>query len=149
MSNVDDDKNIICYSACHKCNRRIKIECYDDNFETKENVTFLGRLGTETYSYCPYCGVKQTGFSMYETKPAKFTEEEDVAEVEWDDEEFWWPDAEGVTLVDDEEEENEHFLEIDDESATETFVCPACGEKFRVHPKGLEKHFCYYCGKKI
>ena len=50
------------YSSCYKCEKRIKIEYYEDTCETKDNVTFMGDLGMEIYSYCPYCGVKHTGF---------------------------------------------------------------------------------------
>ena len=62
MSKNSDEIAFTCLSSCHKCKRKIIVEYNDDHLETKENVTFLGRLGSEIYTYCPYCGVKQTGF---------------------------------------------------------------------------------------
>lgn len=145
-----DDNAITCFTSCYKCNRRIKIEFYDDKFETEENVTFLGRLGTRTYSYCPYCGTKESGFSPYDPEQKiDLSLEDDPEEYEIDDEEpSWWPDAEGVTLIDDEEEEEKGDpWEMDDEALMRSFTCPSCGEKFRLNPKGIDKIYCYYCGK--
>lgn len=147
-----NDNVFTCYSSCHKCNRRIKIQYFEDTCETRENVTFLGRLGTETYSYCPYCGVKQTGFMPYDTQPESTNAlPDDEDGEEWNDEaESWWPDAEGVTLVDEEDEEDDgdsNPWEMDDESVLEEFTCPSCRQHFRLNPKEIEKIYCYFCGK--
>ena len=147
------DEAFICYTSCHICKQHLKIEFYHDKFETRENVTFLGRLGSETISYCPYCGAQQTGFSPYDPKQKMdMSLEQEPVESEFDDPEewdggtSWWPDAEGVTLID--EDEGDDILgELEEEKAL--FVCSHCGEKFRVNPKGCEKIFCYYCGEKI
>ena len=69
----------------------------------------------------------------------------DADEEELNDEDAWWPEAEGVTLIDKEEEDP---WEQEDESDKESFVCSSCGEKFRLNPKGCGKIYCYYCGKK-
>ena len=139
------------YSSCYKCEKRIKIEYYEDTCETKDNVTFMGDLGMEIYSYCPYCGVKHTGFRPYDLQPKETAPVEDDDEEEWDDEvESWWPDAEGVTLVDEDDEEEEDDgdpWEMDDESVLVAFTCPDCGQKFRLNPKGNDKIYCYFCGK--
>ncbi len=145
-----NDDAISCYSSCYKCHKRIKIEYYEDTCETKENVTFLGDLGTEIYSYCPYCGVKHTGFRPYDLQTERVASVVDDDEVEWDDEvESWWPEADGVTLVDDDEEEEEDSdpWEMDDDALLAGFACPACGQKFRLNPKGTDKIYCYFCGK--
>ena len=138
------------YSSCYKCDKWIKIEYYEDTCETKENATFLGDLGIEIYSYCPYCGVKNTGFMPYDLQSKETASDEDA---EWDDEDenddTWWPDAEGVTLVDDDEEEEDDGdpWEMDDEELLVAFTCPDCGQKFRLSPKGCDKIYCYFCGK--
>ena len=138
----------ICLSSCYKCGRQIEIEYYTDHFERKENATFLGRLGTEKYSYCPYCGVKQTGFSPYypEQKMNLSMEDDPVSiksdEDDEDDADFWWPEAEGVTLIDEEEEEEPDHSGVDEDE--ETFVCRSCGEMIRLKRKGFEKIYCYY-----
>ena len=145
-----NDETISCYSSCYKCNKRIKIEYYEDACETKENVTFMGELGVEVYSYCPYCGVKHTGFRPYDLQTERNAAIEDDDEEEWDaDDDSWWPDAEGVTLVDDDENEEEDGdpWEMDDEAQLVAFTCPACGQKFRLNPKGNDKIYCYFCGK--
>ena len=147
------------FSSCYKCNRRLKIECYSDNCVRKENAVFLGDKGTESYSYCPYCGVQQTGFSPYEIHSrsvemdAMDTDDED----EWDDEDnyneedYWWRrDDMGVTLVDeDEEPEDDEPFEMYPDDETEVFECKSCGESFRTSRKDCDKIYCYYCGKEI
>ena len=140
--------NYTCYSSCIKCDRRIVISYDDENFETEENATSLGRLGTLTFSYCPYCGVKKSGFSAYDRNQKMDLSLEDDPEVsdeeEWDDDdEPWWPDAEGVTLIDEEEDDDDSW----DEAEKDAFVCPSCGKKTWLNPKGCERIFCYYCGK--
>lgn len=136
-----------CHSSCFKCNRGIVVEFYEDDFETVENTTFLGRLGTTTFSYCPYCGVKHSGFAPYDWNQKMDLSLEDdpvVPEDEEDDGEAWWPDTEGVTLIDeDEEDEDDRW----DESEKEAFTCPSCGKKTRLNPKGCDRIFCYFCGK--
>ena len=103
------------YSSCYKCEKRIKIEYYEDTCETKDNVTFMGDLGMEIYSYCPYCGVKHTGFRPYDLQTERNAAIEDDDEEEWDaDDDSWWPDAEGVTLVDDDENEDQ-FVALETE----------------------------------
>lgn len=144
-----NDNAFICVTSCYKCNRQIEVEYYNDNFETEENVTFLGRLGTRTYSYCPYCGTRESGFSPYDPEQKMdLSLEDDPVESEFDDleEHSWWPDAEGVTLIDAEEEEND-ALESEDESDRIAFICHSCGQKFRLNPKGCDKIYCYFCGK--
>ena len=142
-----NDDVINCYSSCYKCNKRIKIEYYEEACETKENVTFLGDLGTEIYSYCPYCGVKHTGFRPYDLQTERTAEFEDDDEEEWEDDSYW-PEAEGVTLIDDDDEEEDGDpWEMDDESLLVAFTCPSCGQKFRLNPKGSKKIYCYFCGK--
>jgi hypothetical protein len=136
-----------CLSSCFKCNRGIAVEFYEDVFETEENTTFLGRLGTTTYTYCPYCGVKQSGFAPYDWNQKMDLSLEDdpaVPEDEEEDGEAWWPDAEGVTLIDEDEEDEEDPW---DESEKEAFTCPSCGKKTRLNPKGCDRIFCYFCGK--
>lgn len=147
-----NDNAFTCYTSCYKCKRQIRIEYYDDKFETKENVTFLGRLGTTTYSYCPYCGTRESGFRPYDPEQKMdLSLEGDPEESEFDDleEHAWWPDAEGVTLVDDDEEEEDDGdpWEMDDEALLVAFTCPDCGQKFRMNPKGCDKIYCYFCGK--
>ena len=142
------------FSSCYKCKRRLKIECYSDNFETKENVEFFGDLGSESYSYCPYCGELNTGFSPYEIRSVDMdADDEDEWEDEdsYNDEDYWWRrDDMGVTLIDeDEEPEDEEPFEMYPEEETEVFECPSCGESFRTSRKGCDKIFCYYCGKEI
>ena len=137
-----------CYTSCFKCKKQIEVEFDDDNFETEENVTFLGRQGTMKYHYSPYCGAKESGFRPYdpdqkmdlslEDDPVKLDEEEQ------DDGEAWWPDVEGVTLIDEDEEDDDDSC---DESEKSAFACPSCGKKTWLNPKGCEKIFCYYCGK--
>ena len=142
------------FSSCYKCKRRLKIECYSDNFETKENVEFFGDLGSESYSYCPYCGELNTGFSPYEIRPVDMDADD---EDEWEDEDsyneedYWWRrDDMGVTLIDeDEEPEDEEPFEMYPDEETEVFECPSCGESFKTSRKGCDMIFCYYCGKEI
>lgn len=147
MSKNTEEYAFTCFSSCHKCKRRIKVEYNDDHFETKESVTFLGRLGSEIYTYCPYCGIKQTGFQPYDMHQEinLFSEDDDAEEV--DEEDFWRPDAEGVTLID--EEDDNDSEETEDETEKKSFVCSSCGERFRLNPKGYDKIYCYYCGKTI
>ena len=141
------DDAFVCYSSCFWCHREIVVEYDDDNFQTEENVTFLGRLGKETYSYCPYCGKKESGFIPYDAnQPIKIDHGEGNIPDEDDEEDFWWPEAEGVELIDD-ETEDDSAEELDDDSARVLFICPACKERFRMNPKGRNKIYCYYCGK--
>lgn len=150
MSNYLDENHYTCLSSCYECGKRIEIDFYDNHFQTRENVTFLGRLGKEKYTYCPYCGARNTGFIPYdpEQRINVFADDVviDVDEEELNDEDAWWPEAEGVTLIDEEEEEEDSW-EVEDESVKELFVCSSCGEKFRLNPKGCDKIYCYYCGK--
>lgn len=135
-----------CCSSCFKCNRGIIVEYYEDDFETEDNVTFLGRLGTRKYSYCPYCGVKQSGFAPYDwNQKMDLSLEDDPEETENKDDggDSWWPDAEGVTLFDEDEEEDDSW----DESEKVPFSCSSCGKKTRLNPKGCDKVYCYFCGK--
>lgn len=163
---VSEENPSVHLSSCHKCERRLKIECYSDNF-TREEGKFMGAMGIETITYCPYCGVQGTGFRPYDDDRGKFDferekslgwdddDEDDEYEDEWDDEDDgWWPDAPGVELVDEDEESDD---ETDDEGEdpwemsedAELFECPSCGESFKTSRKGCDKIFCYYCGKKI
>ncbi len=145
-----NDNPLICITSCYKCKRQLKIEYFNNNFETEENVTFLGRLGTKTYSYCPYCGTKETGFRPYDLEQKiDLSLENDPEECEFDDceEPSWWPEAEGVTLVDGAEEEKDDPWEMNDETLLRSFTCPSCGQKFRLNPKGSDKIYCYFCGK--
>ena len=155
MNEHSDENYFTCLSSCYECGKRIEVDFYDNHFETKENVTFLGRLGKETYSYCPYCGAKHIGFIPYDPEQRINVFADDVVaddvivadEEELDEEDSWWLEAEGVTLIDEEEEEDEPW-EAEDESVKESYICSSCGEKFRLNPKGCEKIYCYYCGKK-
>lgn len=164
---VSKENPSIHLSSCHKCERRLKIECYSDNF-TREEGTFMGAMGIETYTYCPYCGVQGTGFSPYDDERGKFDferkkshswDDEDEYEDEWDDDEDedydddgWWPESDGVELVDEEAEddtddEGENPWEMSADA--ELFECKSCGESFRTSRKGCKKIYCYYCGKEI
>lgn len=153
-----EDDAIICYTSCFRCNRQIRVKYYNDHFETRENTVFLHRLGRETYTYCPYCGHKETSFSPYDNQPEEIPadpvddeflfENDDQCEwEEWDEGESFWPEAEGAELVDDDEEDDPS--EKYDDSNADSFSCPFCGEKFRVNPKGCAKIYCYYCGQGI
>ena len=141
------------FSSCYKCNRRLKIECYSDNFERKENAVFFGDKGTESYSYCPYCGIQQTSFSPYEIHPVEMDadDEDDWEDDDYNEEDYWWRrDDLGVTLVDeDEEPEDDEPFEMYPDDETEVFECKSCGESFRTSRKGCDKIYCYYCGKEI
>ena len=143
-----DENTFICITSCHKCRRHIEVEFHDGHFEAKENVTFLGRMGTETFTYCPYCGVRQTGFSPYDPQQKINLFPEDDDDEEPDEEDSWWPDAEGVTLIDEEEDDTDSG-EMDDESDKESFTCSSCGETFSLNPRGCNQIYCYYCGKAI
>ena len=140
--------NFTSVSTCYKCNRGIVVSYDDDSFETEEDVTSLGRLGTMTYHYCPYCGVKESGFAPYDWNQKmdlSLEDDPEVSDQEWDDDsESGWPDAPGVTLIDEDEEDDDDSW---DESEKDAFVCPSCGKKTWLNPKGCEKIFCYYCGK--
>ena len=119
---MNDDAFVRC-STCFRCHREIKVEYYDDNFRTKENATFLGRLGREIISYCPYCGEKETGFSPYDPNQLiKIDHTEETIPDEDDGEDFWWPEAEGVEFIDD-EKENANAEEPDDDTAAVAFIC--------------------------
>lgn len=148
MSEHTEEYTFTCLSFCHKCEQQIKVEYNNRHFETKENVTFLGRLGSEIYTYCPYCGVKQARFQSYNVhQEIDLFSEDDNAE-ELDDEDPWWPDAEGATLIAEEENDN-NSEETEDESAKRSFICSSCGETFRLNPKRHDKIYCYYCGKEM
>ena len=136
-----------CCSTCFKCDRGIVVSYVDDNFETEQNATFLGRLGTRKFSFCPYCGAKQTGFAPYDwDQEMDLSIEDDIDDEEEHDEgESWWPDAEGATLIDEDEEEDDD--DSWDESEKDAFVCPSCGKKTWLNPKGCNRIFCFYCGK--
>lgn len=73
-----------------------------------------------------------------------FSEDDNTEEL--DDEDSYWPDAEGATLID---AEDDNDSEETDETAKESFTCSSCGKKFRLNPKGRNKIYCYYCGEHI
>lgn len=145
MNAETDGGFFTCYTSCYKCHRQIMIDYAEDSFETEENVTFLGRLGSMTYQYCPYCGVRESRFSPYDPdQKMDFSQVDNFAASIRDDEtESLWPDVEGVTLIDEEEEGDDSW----DESEKVAFVCTSCGKKTRLNPKGCDKVFCFYCGK--
>ena len=74
-----------------------------------------------------------------------FSEDNNAEEL--DEKDFWWPDTEGATLIDEEYENDSE--ETEDESAKRSFICSSCGETFRLNPKGCGKIYCYYCGKEM
>ena len=150
----EEEKNaVVMLSTCSDCERRVKVEYYNDNFETYR-TTFLGREGTESIHYCPYCGKKSPGFSPDDPDaPLRFDDVDIEADDDFGDdsvEESWWPDSEGVELESaaEEDEDEDYSFEMDDEKSI-IMVCPSCKEKFRINPKGLKKHYCLYCGKAI
>ena len=144
---VDKENPITHFSSCFRCNRRLKIECYSDNFTRRKNVTFLGRLGEKGYSYCPYCGAVNSSFAPYDdngpVSVSNFDNEED------DDDEMEINDWSKVPALDDEDIEEEEPLKMYPMEETETFTCPSCGESFRTGKLGFDRIFCYYCGKRI
>jgi len=99
-----------------------------------------------------YCGVKETGFRAYDPEQRMILSLEDDPEEcvfddeeEWEEEGFGWPDAEGVTLID--EDEADDYNRPSDEE--ELFTCSSCGESLSLNRKGCGKIYCYYCGKEI
>ena len=160
------------YSTCDDCSRHLKVEYYnDDAFETYE-TTFLGRRGTESVHYCPYCGKRSGGFSPYDPdEPMRFDEldapspfnhsdrnadddeeyeDDHYAEDDYDGEDSWWPDSEGVDLEDDyDEDPDDNPWEMDPMDITRICTCKSCKESFRLNPKGCKKFYCLYCGKEI
>lgn len=64
-----------------------------------------------------------------------------------DEEDSWWPEAEGVTLIDEEAEEEEP-REAEDESVKESYVCSSYGEKFRLNSRGCDKITITIAGKR-
>ena len=157
------------YTTCSNCDRHLKVEYYnDDAFETYE-TTFLGRRGTESIHYCPYCGERSGGFSPYDPdEPMRFDEldalsphsrlsdddeeyeDDHYAEDDYDGEDSWWPDSEGVDLEDDyDEDPDDNPWEMDPMDITRICTCKSCKESFRLNPKGCKKFYCLFCGKEI
>ena len=145
---------ITLYTSCYKCNKELKVEYYDDNFESYETV-FLGRKGTKTIHYCPYCGEKNSGFSPYDiNEPMKFdniTSSDDKLDDDENDVDSWWPDSDGAELIPDDtpEKEDPNPYEMDNNAITEIFTCSECSKSFRLNPKGCKKIHCLYCGSII
>lgn len=163
----EEKKNaIVLLSSCCDCGKTVRAEYYNENFQTRRKK-FLGREGTETTHYCPYCGKSSPGFlpddpsapwsfddideDIDEEKETE-TEEDFVDDYEHESEGAWWPNVEGVTLVnddeDDEETEEDYSFGPNDENAV-AFLCPSCNEKFRINPREYKKIHCLYCGKII
>ncbi|MBQ3794792.1 MAG: hypothetical protein II842_00655 [Butyrivibrio sp.] len=149
-------------SSCCDCGKTVRAEYYNENFQTRR-TKFLGREGTETTHYCPYCGKSSPGFLPDDpSAPWSFDDEDEDADVDAGkhidagiDEDFkeesegsWWPDADGVILGDDEDDEEDFSFGPNDENAV-AFLCPSCNEKFRINPRGYKKIHCLYCGKII
>lgn len=132
------ERTYTCYSTCFKCNRSIAVEYDNDYIETEENVPFLGRLGVMRYHYCPYCGVKVSGFSPYDRDQKMDLSLENDPEEQDDDAEPWWSDAEGVTLIDEDEEDDDDSW---DEPEKAALICLSCGKKTWLNPRGCDSAY--------
>ena len=77
-------------------------------------------------------------------------EDDHYAEDDYDGEDSWWPDSEGVDLEDDyDEDPDDNPWEMDPMDITRICTCKSCKESFRLNPKGCKKFYCLFCGKEI